>query len=100
MTNFSLVFGFFVSFIVLSQETSFSPFLKYTAVKDSSGHWSIEVGSGGSAWGEWRDFLPSTGWTILDIVSNPKEADDIQAYAAGFVEVIFNFQFSICFSLS
>jgi hypothetical protein len=71
---------------------SLDPGVTYSAVYDvNTKSWSITRGIAKDwyAWGKYEATINETGWNVLDVVTNHNKEDDLQAYAAGLIEVRF-----------
>jgi len=75
---------FILSLIALT--LAFEPGQVYSAYRDNAGHFSVQPGKGGISEAVLRDETAANGWFVLDVTTNRSEKDDIQAFAAGFIE--------------
>jgi hypothetical protein len=58
----------------------------YTIVLDDSNTWHLKPGKGGLADAVYLQQMNSTGWDILQITTDSKQTDNLQAWGAGFIE--------------
>lgn len=77
---------FLFAILLFCVQSKFSPGVTYTAHVDTNDKWTITLGKDGVATAVLYNKLNHTGWWTLDVVTNSKERDDVQAYGAGYIE--------------
>lgn len=81
----NVVFLVFLAGVAVAAESHHA-----TVFLDNQGQFSVQRGIinkvRGVAWGVFDENLNLTGWSSLDIQTNSNYSDDLQAFAAGFVE--------------